>query len=161
MNENYDDFKICSPKEYEQIAKKYSEQLSKGHKDVAFNSKLLHNFIKQNILVLENIVGSVKVNQASILQRIYVKSCSLEKYIIENFSSNILKQELSNKDKPYINNQKNNSKIMSIYDTSRIKKSGISNLCQILKLVCSNNINSQNLEFALKTIDLIEEYCKI
>ena len=141
MENKYDDFCLCTPDRYAQIAKKYNEQINKNNYTDSQESILKANkLLKENINMLENLqLGNSNI--LSSLQKIYIKSYSLEKAIngmIKNNNSDIKISQIK------INN------------INEIKKRSVLNLCEILK-----NTLAVDSQMYVLTINLIEEYTKL
>ena len=141
MENKYDDFCLCTPDRYAQIAKKYNEQINKNNYTDSQESILKANkLLKENINMLENLqLGNSNI--LSSLQKIYIKSYSLEKAI-----NGMIK---------YNNSDIKISQI-KINNINEIKKRSVLNLCEILKNTLA--VDSQMYVF---TINLIEEYTKL
>ena len=161
MENKYDDFCLCTPDRYAQIAKKYNEQINKNNYTDSQESILKANkLLKENINMLENLqLGNSNI--LSSLQKIYIKSYSLEKAIngmIKYNNSDIKSYSLEKAINGMIKYNNSDIKIsqIKINNINEIKKRSVLNLCEILKNTLA--VDSQMYVF---TINLIEEYTKL
>lgn len=141
MENKYDDFCLCTPDRYAQIAKKYNEQINKNNYTDSQESILKANkLLKENINMLENLqLGNSNI--LSSLQKIYIKSYSLEKAINGIIKNNDCDIKISQ---------------IKINNINEIKKRSVLNLCEILK-----NTLAVDSQMYVLTINLIEEYTKL
>lgn len=164
MNNNYKDFCICSPENYEFLAKKYNEQINQKNQQKSFNSLPFISSFKENIYVLEKI----NINHSNIflknnLQKIYIKTINLLNMLIKKQNTTIYNIDKKNNEfgfnKSDINfktgyltqNLKNN-----LYT---IKKLSTNNLCQILNELI--NSQSKDIDLQIDVLDLIKLWNEI
>lgn len=153
MDNNYKDFCICSPENYEILAKKYSEQLRTKVVNEQYNYSKILDLLKENILAIENFNTGFANFDTNYLQKIYIKTYSLFEEVnkINKYSTTIQN-----------NNDKNITKQNAIQHTTKannrniymIKKSNTNNLCQILhELIYST---ATNKELLIKVVNIIQ-----
>ncbi len=137
MDNKYNDFALCTPEQFELIAKKYSEQICTKKTDYS-NA---YNYINMNLLLLEQSNFALAKNQFDLLQKIYIKTNNLKKLF------------------PQATKTLSISKPCKIFNLHDLKNASITNLCMAIGDFCC--ISEPKLEFVQKAIDLICEYCKI
>lgn len=142
MDVKYNDFALCTPTQFEQIAKKYNEQINNKQPTITANSLNIANYLNNNILMIEQTNVSLTQNKIRLLQKIYIKTYNLKKYF------------------PAIESKANNftasTKKLSL---TELKNASITNLCMAIKDFCF--LNENNYVFLQKAADLICEYSKI
>lgn len=156
MENKYDDFCLCSPDTFEQIAKKYNEQIAKKNlseqKPVLSNAQSIFDLANQNVCELENLLlQELSTPKRMTLQKIYIKSCHLKKLIHGEILTHI-KQKTHNS--PYA--QKNRTPLQNILG---VKKICICNLCKMLKLFFPSSLT--NKEMSESVVDIITLWADI
>lgn len=153
MDNNYKDFCICSPENYEILAKKYSEQLRTKVVNEQYNYSKILNLLKENILAIENFNTGFANYDTNYLQKIYIKTYSLFEDVnkINKYSTTIQNNNDKNFTKQNAIQHTTNANNRNIY---MIKKSNTNNLCQILhELIYST---APNKELLIKVVNIIQ-----
>lgn len=144
MKNKYNDFCICSPKEYEIIAKNYAKQLQNKQINANEYNNLnidhILNILEKNISFLEN--SSFFNNKINYYQKIYIKTYNL----FESFKK---------LQKDYISPTPKNIQLTSLNNFINIKTNSINNLHSILMEIINNY--SQDLQtYAIEIINLLK-----
>lgn len=144
MDNKYNDFYICSPKEYEIIAKNYAKQLQNKQINIKENNNInidyILNILQNNISILEN--SSFFSNKINYYQKIYIKTYSL----FESF------KKLQN---THTTSTSKTSHFTSLNNFVDIKTNSINNLHSILVEII-NNYSQDSKAYAIDVLNLLK-----
>lgn len=147
MENNYNDFCVCSPETYALISKKYNEQLSQRNKQEEkqnVKASYILSLLQDNLALIEELPVAQQ-SYIPLIQKIYVKTYNLLTMAKKEFNiSNaiVVDKKTNYRQKPF---------------ATEIKKISINNLCQILKSLIINN----NSKTAILTLEILECWMKI